>query len=65
VRSGLNKGQRRACNLDDLTAAEAIEIADTLRAIVAALPAPTAHDKRLATDIDAAAGIVERCAGIG
>jgi hypothetical protein len=34
VRSGLNKGHRRACNLDDLTATEAIEIADTLRAIV-------------------------------
>jgi hypothetical protein len=54
-----------AANLDDLTATEAIEIADALRAIVAALPAPTTHDKRLATDIDAAAGSVERCAGIG
>ena len=54
-----------AANLDDLTATEAIEIADALRAIVASLPAPTTHDKRLATDIDAAAGIVERCAGTG
>jgi hypothetical protein len=54
-----------AANLDDLTATEAIEIADALRAIVVALPAPMTHDKRLATDIDAAAGIVERCAGTG
>jgi hypothetical protein len=36
-----------AANLDDLTAAEAIEIADALCTIVAALPAPMTHDKGL------------------
>ena len=52
-------------SIDDLSAAEAIEIADALRAIVATLPAPTTHDKRLATDLDAAAGIVEQRTGTG
>jgi hypothetical protein len=52
-------------SLDDLSAAEAIEIADGLRAIVASLPALTTHDKRLATDLDAAAGIVEQRTGTG
>jgi hypothetical protein len=52
-------------SIDDLSAAEAIEIADALRAIVAALPAPTTHDKRLATDLGAAAGIVEQRTGTG
>ena len=51
-------------SIDDLSAAEAIELAATLRAIVAALPAPTTHDKRLAKVIELAAGIVERYAGI-
>lgn len=52
-------------SLDDLTVSEAIEIADHLRAVAAALPAPTARDKRLAADIDAAAGIVEQRTGTG
>ncbi len=52
-------------SLDDLTATEAIEIADGLRAIVAALPALTTHDKRLATDLGAAAAIVEQHTGTG
>jgi hypothetical protein len=51
--------------LADLTVAEAIELADGLRAFAAALPTPSPFDKRLATDIDAAAGIVERHAGTG
>jgi hypothetical protein len=52
-------------SLDDLSATEAIELADGLRAIVAALPALTTHDKRLAADIAAAAGIVEQRTGTG
>src|ERR1019366_6246630 len=52
-------------SIDDLSAAAAIEIADALRAIVAAPPAPTTHDKRLAPDLDAAAGIVEQRTGTG
>jgi hypothetical protein len=51
-------------SIDDLSPTEAIELADTLRAIVAAQPAPTTHDKRLAKAIELAAGIVERHAGI-
>ena len=43
-------------SLDELTAAEAIELADGLRAVIAALPAPTPRDVRLALDITAAAG---------
>jgi hypothetical protein len=44
-------------SIDELTAAEAIELADTLRAIVAALPAPTTRDMRLTVTLNAAAGI--------
>ena len=51
--------------LDDLTVSAAIELADGLRAFVAALPALTTHDKRLAADIDAAADLIERHAGTG
>jgi len=47
-------------SIDELTAAEAIELADTLRAIVAALPAPTTRDVRLTAALNAAVGIVER-----
>jgi hypothetical protein len=51
--------------LDDLTATEAIEIADALRAVVAALPTPSPFDVRLAADLLAAAGIVEQRTGTG
>jgi hypothetical protein len=50
--------------LDDLSAAEAIELADDLRA-VAALPTPSPLDVRLAADLSAAADLIERRAGTG
>jgi hypothetical protein len=51
--------------LDDLTATEAIELADGLRAFVAALPTPSPFDVRLAADLLAAAGIIEQRTGTG
>jgi len=51
-------------SIDDLTACEAIELADNLRA-VAALPTPEPRDTRLAADLIAAASIIERHAGTG
>jgi hypothetical protein len=51
-------------SLDDLSAAEAIKLADTLRA-VAALPVPSPLARRLSADLDAAAAPVERHAGTG
>ena len=52
-------------SLDDLSATEAIELADTLRAIVAALATSTPRDVRLAAALTAAAGIVEQRTGTG
>ena len=51
--------------IDDLSATEAIELADTLRAIVAALATSTPRDVRLAAALTAAAGIVEQRTGTG
>jgi hypothetical protein len=50
---------------DDLTATEAIELADRLRAIVAALPTPTPRDVRLAASVTTTADLIERLAGTG
>jgi len=49
-------------SIDDLSASEAIEIADQLRT-VAALPILAPRDLRLAADLIAAASIIERRAG--
>lgn len=55
-----------ACRtLDDLTAHEAVELADALRAVVEALPRPTPRDASLATSLTEAANILERHAGTG
>ena len=50
--------------LDELTATEAIDVADQLRAI-AALPTPSPRDVHLAAELDAAAAIIEGHAGTG
>lgn len=52
-------------SIDDLSATEAIELADGLRVFVAALPTPSAFDLRLATALKAAADLIERHAGTG
>ena len=53
--------------LDGLSATEAIELADALRAVLAARPTPSPCplDVRLAADLDAAAALIEREAGTG
>jgi hypothetical protein len=51
--------------LADLTVAEAIELADGLRAFVAALPTPSPFDVRLATALKAAADLIEQRTGTG
>ena len=51
--------------VDDLSVTEAMALAEGLRTIVAALPAPTPLDVRLAADLIAAASIIERHAGTG
>jgi hypothetical protein len=50
--------------LDDLTVTEALELADALRGVVAALPAPTPRDASLAASLIEAAALIERRAGI-
>jgi hypothetical protein len=50
--------------LDDLTLTEAIELADALRGVVAALPAPTPRDASLAASLTEAAALIERRAGV-
>jgi hypothetical protein len=50
--------------LDTLDVTLALDVADQLRAIVAALPATTAGDKHLAALLTEAAELVERRAGI-
>jgi|NGEPerStandDraft_6_1074524.scaffolds.fasta_scaffold241842_1 hypothetical protein len=50
--------------LADIKATEAVDVADQLRAIVAALPADTPRDKQLAAQLTEAAELVERRAGI-
>ena len=50
--------------LDDLTATEAVELVDSLRA-VAALPTPSPLDVRLAAALNTAADLIEQHAGIG
>ncbi len=52
-------------SIDDLSATEAIELADGLRAFVAALPTPSAFDVRLAAALRHAADLIERHAGTG
>jgi hypothetical protein len=48
----------------DLTLSEAVAVADALRAIVAALPAPTPRDVSLSTSLAEVAALIERRAGI-
>jgi hypothetical protein len=52
-------------SIDDLTAAEAIELADGLRAFVAAMPTSSAFDVRLAAALRHAADLIEQHAGTG
>ena len=51
-------------SLDALDIAEALDVAEQLRAIVAALPADNAHDRHLAARLIDAAELVECRAGI-
>ncbi len=51
--------------LDDLTATEAVEVAENLRAVVGVLATPSPLDVRLAADLSAAADLIEQHAGIG
>lgn len=51
--------------LDDLSASEAVELADALRTTLAALAAPTPRDVRFAATLDAAATLFERRAIAG
>jgi hypothetical protein len=48
----------------DLTLSEAVAVADALRAVVAALPAPTPRDASLAASLAEVATLIERRAGI-
>lgn len=51
--------------LDQLTAAEAIDVADRLRAVVDALaPPPSSADSHLAAQLADAAELIEKRAGI-
>ncbi len=50
--------------LDELTVTEALDVAERLRSIVAALPAPSPRDVHLAALLTDAAALVERAAGI-
>ena len=50
--------------LDELTAVEAIDVADRLRAVVAALPPSTPAETHLAHQLTAAAEAIERSAGV-
>ncbi len=52
-------------SIDDLSTTEALDLADGLRAFVAAMPTPSPFDVRLATALKAAADLIERHAGIG
>ena len=50
--------------LDELTAVEAVDVADRLRAVVAALPPSTPAETHLAHRLIESANLVERCAGV-
>lgn len=50
--------------LDELTAVEAIDVADRLRAVVSALPSMTPAETHLAHQLMAAAAAIERRAGV-
>ena len=50
--------------LDELTAVDAIDVADRLRAVVAALSPSTPAETRLAHRFLEAADLIERCAGV-
>jgi hypothetical protein len=50
--------------LDDLTLSEAVAVADALRTVVGALPAPTPRDASLVASLVEMASLIERRAGI-